>query len=499
MVNKVLNYIKKYEMIKPGDVVVAGISGGADSVCLLFILLEIRKQIPFTIRVVHVNHGIREDAANDACFVRELCSKRGISFELVEENIRESARQHGLSEEEEGRRVRYEAFERALGGEEGRIAVAHNSNDRAETMLFHLFRGTGLTGVSGIRPVNGKIIRPLLCLTRSEIEKWLMEREISFCTDSTNEQDIYTRNRIRHHILTYAEREVCRGTVVNMNRAADQLLDAEEYISRQTKAAIKRCIQTDKNGEILIRLPKFFEEDEYLRGRILIACVEQAAGCKKDITAAHIKSIISLFEGEGNKEAHLPYGLVVYKKYDLGMIKKKEISRRVFSGEEEAYAQYKVTVPSVLEVPGLGRVEFTVLSKQHSQNIPEKTYTKWFDYDKMVSSVVLRTKRPGDYLTVNSRMGHKSLQDYFVNEKIPREKRSSIYLLAEGSHVIWIPGHRISEYYKVKEDTRTILQVCVLDKKEELRKEFEHGRKNQSNDTRRGSRCQNQADWRTDQ
>ncbi len=112
-------------------------------------------------------------------------------------------------------------------------------------------------------------------------------------------------------------------------------------------------------------------------------------------------------------------------------------------------------------IPWLGVVEFTVFSRKDSQNIPQKTYTKWFDYDKITSSIMFRTKRPGDYLTINRQMGHKSLQDYFVNEKIPREDRSRIYLLAEENHVLWVPGYRISEYYKIHKNTRTVLQVDV--------------------------------------
>lgn len=155
---------------------------------------------------------------------------------------------------------------------------------------------------------------------------------------------------------------------------------------------------------------------------------------------------------------------MVYKEYDVGMIQKKEIGRNADFCKEQPGKEYQVTAPSVLEVPGLGRVEFTVFPKQYSQNIPEKTYTKWFDYDKISSTLMLRTRRKGDYLTINSRMGHKSLQDYFVNEKVPRQERDRIYLLTDASHVLWIPGFRISEYYKVSEDTRTILQVSILDK-----------------------------------
>ena len=482
MIKKVMDYVKKYQMISPHDTITAGISGGADSVCLLFMLLEIQKQIPFVLRVVHVNHKVREDAGQDAEFVQKLCAKFQIPFYLVEKNIRELAAEWNCSEEEAGRKVRYQAFDEIQGKDVGRIAVAHNSNDRAETMLFHLFRGTGLGGASGIRPVNGRIIRPLLGITREEIEKWLSNRGIAYCTDSTNEQDTYTRNRIRHHILSYAEQEICRGTVINMNRAADDLMMAEEYLRRETQKAVERCVcQDEERNEIRIDLGAFGQEDEYLRGRILLLCLERAAGSKKDITAAHIRSVERLFRLSGSKEIHLPYQITVYKEYDLGIIR-KECSALGGSNEqickdrlsavpetEEDREERKVEVPGRIEVPKLGIVEFIVFSLDNSQNIPEKTYTKWFDYDKITSSMVFRTRQAGDYLTVRICPGesrHKLLQDYFVNEKIPRQERERLFLLAEASHIIWIPGHRISEYYKIDQNTRNILQVRVLDKEE---------------------------------
>ena len=466
MINKVLNYVKEYQMIEAGDMVVAGISGGADSVCLLFVLLEIRKKIPFTLRAVHVNHKIRPDASEDADYVRELCKRQGVPFYLVEEDVEGRAKEYGISTEEAGRRIRYRAFGEVLGGEKGKIAVAHNSNDRAETMLFHLFRGTGLAGAGGIRPVNGNVIRPVLCLSRKEIEGWLLERNISFCHDSTNAQDIYTRNRIRHHILTYAEEEICQGTLANMNRTADLLLEAQDYIDRQEKAAIKRCVKTGTGpGRVEIRIPELLKEDVYLRGCILLYCIGQAAGSRKDITAAHIRSADRLLSGERNGEIHLPYGLAVYKKYDLGMIQRKEAEDTAYMSGQGELPEHRITFPSVFEAPGLGTVEITVFLREYSQNIPQKTYTKWFDYDKITSSAMFRARRRGDYLTINNKMGHKSLQDYFVNEKIPRQERDKIYVLADGSHIMWVPGYRMSEYYKVREDTRKIMQVSILDKK----------------------------------
>ena len=492
MLKKIPDYIQKYHMIEEGDTIVAGISGGADSVCLLFVLLEIQEQLSFTIEVVHVNHGIRPEAGEDARFVEELCRQKAVPFHLVEEDIKKRAKKSGRSEEEEGRLVRYQAFEKVLGSRQGKIAVAHNSNDRAETMLFHLFRGTGLTGAAGIRPVNGRIIRPLLCVERKEIEAWLSEQMLTFCTDATNAQDIYTRNRIRHHILNYAEENICRNAVANMNRSADQLLEAEEYMMRQTIEAVGRCIRAERtdacketegekrasalagaeaeNKKIIINILEFLKEDEYLQGRILRWCLEQAAGSKKDLTSAHIRSVKQLLAKQGNGQLHLPYELIVYKKYDLGMIERKTLSEKenISQKEDEAIKEYEISIPGLkeyirFEIPRLGVVEITAFLREDSQNIPQKSYTKWFDYDKITKSVVFRTKQPGDYLTINCKLGRKSLQDYFVNEKIPREERDRKYLLANGSHVIWVPGYRISEYYKITEETKAILQVRILE------------------------------------
>ena len=459
---RVMAYCRAQGLFAPGDGVVLGVSGGADSVCLLFSLHRLRRELGIRLYVVHVTHGIRPDAAQDGAYVEELCRRLEVPFTLVEEDVQALARRQRCSTEEAGRQARYQAFDREMERRQARkVAVAHNAGDRAETMLFHLFRGTGLSGLCGIRPVNGQVVRPLLCLSRKEIESWLEERKISFCTDSTNSEDIYTRNRIRRHILPYAEQEICRGAAAHMNRTAEQLMEAEAYITRQTKAAMERCVQDKEGRGIRINIPAFFREDEYLQGRILLECVAEAAGSRNDITAVHVESAAAILGGSGNKEASLPYGLVVYKEYDWGMIQKREEKKG-----PEAEERYELSAGVRVEIPGLGIVESTVFPRKESQNIPEKTYTKWFDYDKITSSVVFRHRQKGDYLTINSKMGRKSLQDYFVNEKVPEKERDKRFVLADGAHLLWVPGLRISEYYKITENTRNILQVSVADKEE---------------------------------
>lgn len=221
--------MEEHRMLKAHDRVVVGVSGGADSVCLFLLLSEYAKRVPLSLAAVHVNHGIRREAGEDARFVEELCREKGVPFFLEERNVREFALRHGYSEEDAGRRVRYDAFFRTaerLGG--ARIAVAHNSNDNAETMLFHLFRGSGLRGLGGIAPVRGDIIRPILCLERQEVEAYLRSVSAGWCLDLTNQGDDYRRNRIRHHILPYAEEAVTAGAVGHMGRTAELLRETEE-------------------------------------------------------------------------------------------------------------------------------------------------------------------------------------------------------------------------------------------------------------------------------
>ena len=462
MVEKVLQYMTQYHMVEPGDVVIAGVSGGADSVCLLLVLEKLAERLSISIEAVHINHGIRAEAGEDAEFVRKLCEERQIPFHLICADVEAQAKQEKLSAEEMGRKIRYEAFRQILGGRKGRIAVAHNSNDRAETMLFHLFRGTGLAGVCGIRPVQGDIIRPLLFLERKEIEQWLQEQQTPFCTDVTNLGDDYTRNRIRHHILSYAEENIVHGATANMNRAAKQLQEADEYVMRQTLAAVERCcVFTERPKAASVKLSLLRKEEPFIRKRLLFYTVCEIAGQKKDITEAHIQSIDKLLQGTGSKECVLPYQVHVYKQYEWVKIEKGEACTEFF---REEYPKLPVEIPCVLQVPLLGDVEFQTFFYEKSQIIPQKTYTKWFDYDKITTSLFLRPRRAGDYLTVNRQMGRKSLQDYFVEQKIPKKNRDSLYVLAMDHHVVWVPGLRISEFFKITEQTERVLQVRVLSK-----------------------------------
>ncbi|MBR5798884.1 MAG: tRNA lysidine(34) synthetase TilS [Lachnospiraceae bacterium] len=486
MVNKVFSYVKAYRMIEEGDTVITGVSGGADSVCLLFVLLKLREKIPFFPVVVHVNHQVREDAGEDALFVEALCKKWQVPFYMVSEDMKAYALANRLSEEEAGREIRYRAFEDILlkeyekkaidltdeAGKEAwmakaKIAVAHNSNDRAETMLFHLFRGTGLKGACGIRPVSGRIIRPLLSVSREEIEAYLELNGLDFCTDSTNASDDYTRNRIRHHILPFAEQEICSGAVSHMNRAAEEFQMADAFIQKEVLAAKERC-RIGEGLPLQLDITVLQKEDEYLQGRVLFSFLEELVPGCKDLTAEHISNLQRLMAANGSKELSLPYHIRAGKEYNILTFGQKKQESEEKDAEIKETGEYVVLIGGRLEVPGLGMVESRIFPALDTENIPRKTYTKWFDYDKITTSACFRTRKAGDYLCINKQAEHKLLQDYFVNEKIPRKQRDSLYVLADGSHILWVPGYRISEHYKVTQDTEKILEIKIIqDAKEE--------------------------------
>lgn len=467
---KVFSYMEKHHMLKAHDRVVAGISGGADSVCLLFVLLEWAKCRPLSLAVVHVNHQIRPEAQQDADYVEELCREQGICFYPFSVDVRQRAAREGISEEEAGRCARYEAFEQAakdFGAD--RIAVAHNSNDRAETMLFHLFRGSGIRGLGSIRPVRDRIIRPILCLERREVEAYLTERNILYCRDATNGADDYTRNRIRHHILPFAEQKVSQGCIGHMAQTADMLTEIEEYLEQQTRQAMETCV----TGNAIEKAP-FLRLHGVIQQRILHQLLLSLSPRGRDISFVHIRDLQDLFYGEGSREVCLPFGIVGKRRYDRVILVREQNGQGGNAGIPPTDIPC-MEIPLFFPFPegeepfrkvslgDMGMLELRLLSGESvSADFPRNRYTKWLDYDKMEQSLSFRTRRKGDYLTIagqNGEISHKTVKDYMITEKIPREDRDRIPLLAQGSHVIWLIGYRISEYYKISRNTKHILQV----------------------------------------
>ena len=446
MYRKFVEFIKKNELLESNDKIVVGVSGGADSVCLLLLLCQLLKEMPLDITVAHINHGIRKEAVEDAAFVENLCKEKGIPFVLKEYSVNKLAKEWNMSSEEAGRKVRYDTFSSLLSEEGGKIVVAHNQNDVAETVLFHLFRGSGSVGLTGIRPKNGNVIRPLLCFEREEIEKYLKENNQAFCIDKTNLTDDYTRNKIRNHILPYVDENIVRGSVSHIYNTANLLRQQEEYLEEEANKIFSKIAKKAVNDfRYEIDRKEFSKLHIFMKKKVLYKVIEDLSGSKKDITTKHIEGVLDLFDKEGMKYICLPYNLQAKSSYDCICIEKKDL-------KEETNLQETV----LEDAKGF---TFKVIFDTMPHTIEQKEYTKWFDYDKIQGTLKIRSWQEGDFFIVQNGQHKKSIQRYFIDEKIPLDKRKEILLLADGSHILWIIGKRISDYYKITKDTKSIIEI----------------------------------------
>ena len=461
---RVYNFIKGKEMITPGAIVLVGLSGGADSTALLLVLQELKRLLQIELIAVHVNHGIRDEAGEDAEFARGLCDKLGTRFQLVEKNIPALSGEWKMTEEEAGRKARYEAFEEiAAQNDASYIAVAHHQNDVAETLLMNLLRGSGIHGAGGIRPVRGKIIRPLLCVSRKEIEDYLKEKHQDYCHDATNDENIHTRNIIRNILLPAMERDINAGAVSHLCRAAEEFAVVDDYIRRQTEAFFDRAVCFDEK-ETKLDLNIFRSLDDVFKPDLLLMCMEKLTPHRKDITFKHIEALLDLAKSsEGSATLDFPYNICAERKYDSLVIFRKDTKNSLKSNE-----QYNI--PQIMDVgdkmdiylPNLGMAHIEILQYNGGKLFPTSAYTKWFDYDR-IQGVVFRRRNPDDFIYVEMDKGlcRKKISKLMTDEKIPRDERDEMFLLANGSEVIWLPGYRMSGAYKISETTNKILAINI--------------------------------------
>ena len=483
---RIEKFIQKYHMLTCGDRVIAGVSGGADSVCLFLMLLELRKKIGFDLIAVHVHHGLRGEAADqDQQFVEALCEQHRIPLEIFRVNLESIAKKRKQSLEEAGRMVRREAFDsvcKKYGG--NKIALAHHQNDNAETLLWNLSRGTGLDGLGGIRPVNGKFIRPLLCMNRKEIEEYLAKRKQSYCIDETNAGTDYTRNKLRHLVLPILEEQVNSAAVRHMNETMEQIWELQEYMQEQVEAAYQECVQEhfEKACWIQIQQKSFETFPELIKKMVIRKGMEQVGGKKRDLSHKHVDVMMELMNKQVGRTLDLPYEMHAKRNYEGIRLEKQ----RTYSFGEEKKAEIMQECMVELNIPGETiladrnlKLRCKILEKPKNlsiKDIPQKIYTKWFDYGIIKSSLYIRTRQAGDTIVIDEKGHQKKLKNWFVDEKIPKEVRDSQLLLAENNEILWVLGHRMSQAYQVKQSTKWILQIEVETYKSDGGKE--NGRNN---------------------
>lgn len=448
LVRRVQEYMEIHGMAETGDSILAAVSGGADSICLLWILRELSQRMGFRLAAFHLNHGLRgKEADRDENYVKDVCRQMDIPLEVAREDVAEIARMRKMTEEEAGRELRYfhlRAAAEQLGCK--KIAVAHHKDDQSETVLMNLFRGSGLKGLGGIRPVREMIIRPLLCLNRREIESYLREKGIEWCEDITNQELIHTRNRIRNVLMPWICENINEKAGEHLLQTANLAVQADEYFEAEAKKILEESMKdSEKKKEryAAISTARFDAQPDIMKRYLVREMIRRISEKDRDFSIRHLDAVCSLTGPGGGTETALPYGLKAIRGYET-------LEIRAESDKE--------LPKSLLDAV---QMEQRVFLYKKDMEIPKNEYTKWFDCDKIKGTLSVRTRQSGDFICLEDGK-RKLLKRYFIDQKVPKEQRDSVLLLADGDHILWIIGYRISEYYKVTETTHTILEVHAM-------------------------------------
>ncbi len=469
MLKKVQKTIQKINMISPGDKILVGVSGGADSVCLLWVLSALAKDMEFSLEVVHVEHGIRgEESRRDAGFVKNLCENFGVFCQEVSVDVPGLCKKTGMGTEEAARSLRYEVFQKLALEKKAKVALAHHMEDNAETMLFQMVRGSGLTGLSGMQPMRQDekgvtYIRPLMELRRSEIIDFLESHGADWCVDSTNFDLDYSRNYIRSEIIPALEK-INAQAAVHMNHAAEYLRETEDFLQQEMQKAYAEIVK-EKDRELEIDIEALQKLHIVLQKEILYEAVTKAVGKRQDITAVHIKDVLALCENQSGRQVSLPEGIAAQREYNqirLGAKREENQDKQVIYISPEDLQQCMESKGSIeVKLSESGeKLIFRILSEvSETGEFPKKPYTKWLSYDKMKQGFCIRNRRSGDYFISDVLGHHKKLKQYFIDEKIPARERDRMWLLAQENLVLWLIGGRISEHIKITKDTKIILEI----------------------------------------
>ena len=439
--------------------------------CLLHILkLYASKCADVTIEAIHVHHGIRQGSADaDAEFAASYCAAIGVPIEIMYRDIPGEAAVSKETCEECARRVRYEIFNNKADGSHNLIAVAHHVDDQAETVLFRMVRGTGIKGLRAMMPMNGKIIRPLLCLTREEILEYLRENELSYCVDESNEDINYSRNRIRHNVMPELQK-LCPDAASHIALLSQDAREADDYLSECADKLYRESLIEESEGRTVLSAAALNASRPIIIRMALRQVIDSMTHSLKDVTREHVESIAGLLNKNEASSVNLPKKMLAVKEGDRLVISIDENAQSVVTDADDCSQNivsvdieycHELDIPGEFDLPDGRRLYAEHVETPNVSDIPQNLYTKWFDYDKINPGFCVRNRREGDYIITDKAGSCKSISRYMIDAKIPKSMRDDVLLLASGSEVYWIIGYRISESAKVSESTKSTIKIEI--------------------------------------
>lgn len=445
MEDAVKQTIETHQLLDKGDGVIVGLSGGADSSALLVVLKKLSAQLDLKLAAIHVNHQLRgEEALRDQYFSEQLCKRLEIPIKVVNLDVSALAKEKGISFELAGREVRYDAFETyrlELGYQ--KIAVAHHLNDQAETVLQRLIRGSGLEGLAGMRPRRDSvIIRPLLYVSRSDIEAFCQSEKIEIMVDHTNLETEYSRNFIRLRLIPQIDQRFQTSVSETISRTAALLAQDADFFEIQVDA-LWRDLVIQESGTYQMKCSELMGLHPALQGRLIRRLFKAISGQTTDLSHVHVSQILRICSG--NEEKCFVYKYVAFTACG-GLL------RTTMTGQERTCQHKNENKPNIV---------IETVTDLRNMGIKKEEMAIYVDASAIKGQLSLRHRQSGDRFKPWGMMGHKKLKDFFVDLKVPREERDQIWLLCDEEKILWVCGWRQSEDTRVTELTNQILKVSL--------------------------------------
>ncbi len=455
ILDKVKLTVQKHDMLRAGEHVLIGLSGGADSVCLLAVLDRLKPEMNLRITAAYLDHGLRPaETPAEVDFCRDLCGSFDIPFVIKMLNVLEHSKTEKLSKQESARDLRYRALQE-IAAEVGahRIAIGHHADDQAETILMRLFRGTGPSGMAGIPPVRKNIIRPLIDIERTQIESFLDAEGIAFMVDSSNQRDDYLRNKLRHHVMP-AIKKLNRDVIKTMSRTAEICREEERFFGVQVTKTLMKMISRKTDSSIELFIAPMEAMDIVILRRVLRRALDETRGLR-EIGLVHIGEVIHLIRsGTAGDRVYLPGGRRAIKKYATLLIT-ADVPKRIET--------LVLDVAQSLPIPETGIVLTSRLipRQQWDGSFGDGRTSAVFDAARLSLPLIIRSRAAGDFFYPMGFGKRKKIQDFFVDQKIARDERDAVPLLVSNDSIAWVVGYRIDDRYAVGDATEQLVQFQI--------------------------------------
>lgn len=450
--------ITRNNMIPEDCGLVVGVSGGPDSVALLHLLHAMQWELPFRMVVAHLDHCLRTESSQEARFVADVCHRLGVLSISDQADVRELAEGWGVSIEEAGRRARYDFFE-AVRLSEGAevIATAHHKDDSLETFFLRILRGSSLSGLGGIPPVRGKVVRPLMEVDRAEIMDFLAQERISYLIDPTNLRADTDRNFIRNRILPVIE-ERFPDFKAPLGRTVDLIGQDQDFLDRLAEELYVRAVRETGSG-LQLELPLLAGASAVLSSRVIVKALYALSGPHVRWSRKHVDSIVGIATSDNpSGTIDLPAEITAHREYDILNLSPG------MSRESTAPFRYVVSGPGTIEIPE-ARLTLSFRVFRKGAGIPSDMGSSskvYFDAHGLPFPFVLRPPQPGDRLRPWGMEGTRKIKDVLIDAKVPVRKRQRIVILASGDEILWVVGHRRGAGAPVLDQTGWVLEVSIV-------------------------------------